>query len=160
MGSCICWSSGVQAAALAAERQGGTVEGDRLWKNLRRFSAWTCAGSQTQVELPIVEARQFLQTIKSSATAQRRRFLFCLLFVLVTLVALASHAVFVTYFTFSNTGVDSICLLYDSIIPLAPYVDPASLWGGSFVLGTFSRPNCLRLFSPCAPRCRWCLRCS
>ena len=23
---------------------GKEVEGDRIWKNLRRFSAWTCAG--------------------------------------------------------------------------------------------------------------------
>jgi hypothetical protein len=78
------------------------------------FSPPAADGSQTQVELPIVEARQFLQTIKSSATAQRRRFLFCLLFVLSTLVALASHAVFVVYFTVSNTGADFNCPLCGS----------------------------------------------
>ncbi len=73
------------------------------------FSSPAAEGSQTQVELPIVEARLFLQTMKSSATAQRRRFLFCLLFVLVTLLALASHAVFIVYFTLDTGSVNPSC---------------------------------------------------
>ena len=47
--------------------------------------------------------------MKSSATAQRRRFLFCLLFVLMTLVALASHALFSAYFTVRNNGANFTC---------------------------------------------------
>ncbi len=83
------------------------------------FSPPAADGSQTQVELPIVEARQFLQTIKSSATAQRRRFLFCLLFVLVTLVALASHAVFVTYFSLDAVMIDNeLCPVCGSCQPV------------------------------------------
>jgi hypothetical protein len=78
------------------------------------FSPPAADGSEAQVELPIVEARQFLQTMKSSATAQRRRFLFCLLFVLMTLVALASHAVFSVYFTVRNNGANFACLLCGS----------------------------------------------
>jgi hypothetical protein len=48
-----------------------------------------------QVELPIVEAKSYLQNIKSSATAQRMRFVFCLLLELITLNVLAAHALFV-----------------------------------------------------------------
>ncbi len=69
------------------------------------FSPPAADGCQTQTELPIVEAREFLQTIKSSATAQRRRFVFCLLLLLLSLAALTSHAVFVTYFTLNAGGV-------------------------------------------------------
>jgi hypothetical protein len=57
------------------------------------FSPPAPDGSKTQVELPIVEARQFLQAIKSSAAAQRRRFLFCLALVTSALVVLAAQAV-------------------------------------------------------------------
>jgi hypothetical protein len=83
------------------------------------FSPPAADGSQTQIELPIVEARQFLQTVKSSATAQRLRFLFCLLFVLVTLVALASHAVFVTYFILDAVMIDNeVCPVCGSCQPV------------------------------------------
>ena len=83
------------------------------------FSPPAADGSQTQVELPIVEARQFLQTIKSSATTQRLRFLFCLLFVLITLVALASHAVFVMYFSLDAVMIDNeVCPICGSCQPV------------------------------------------
>jgi hypothetical protein len=64
------------------------------------FSPPAAEGSQAQVEMPIVEVRAFLKGMKSSAAAQRRRFIFCLAFVLITLVALASHAVFVAVSAF------------------------------------------------------------
>jgi hypothetical protein len=59
------------------------------------FSPPAADGSHTQVELPIVEVRQFLQTIKSSAASQRVRFIACLTLVMLALCLLAIHAVFV-----------------------------------------------------------------
>jgi hypothetical protein len=58
------------------------------------FSPPAADGSHTQVELPIVEVRQFLQTIKSSAASQRMRFIACLAIQLTALIATASHALF------------------------------------------------------------------
>ncbi len=55
------------------------------------------SGSETQIEMQIVEARRFLRDIKSSAAAQRKRFLFCLLLASTALIALASFATFVAY---------------------------------------------------------------
>jgi hypothetical protein len=51
--------------------------------------------SGVQVEMPIVEARSFLQNIKSSAYSQKMRFLSCLLLELTTLNVLTVHALFV-----------------------------------------------------------------
>ncbi len=62
------------------------------------FSTPEVDGSITQNEMPITEARQFLRTIKSAASAQRRRFLVCLVLALTCLVALASLAIFTTFF--------------------------------------------------------------
>jgi hypothetical protein len=45
--------------------------------------------------MPIVELRQYLRDIQSSATAQRWRFLFCLFLVIVALATLVSNALFV-----------------------------------------------------------------
>jgi hypothetical protein len=59
------------------------------------FSPPAADGSQTQVELPILEVRQFLRSIKSSATAQRRRFIACLALVMLALFLIALNAVFV-----------------------------------------------------------------
>jgi hypothetical protein len=132
------------------------------------FSPPAANGSETQVELPIVEARQFLQTIKSSATAQRRRFLFCLLFVQVSLVALASHAIFVTYFNldFFDDGFNPSCQQCGPCQAVGYVIHRWYVFTPfhhcTFVIlwsGTFSRPSCCLSFSPCAPRCRWCWRC-
>ena len=49
----------------------------------------------TQTELPITDARQFLNSVKAAAVSQRNTFLFCLLFVLVALLVLCSLALFV-----------------------------------------------------------------
>ncbi len=57
------------------------------------FSPAAADGSQAQVELPIAEARKFLQAMKSSAAAQCRRFLFCLALVTSALLVLATVAV-------------------------------------------------------------------
>ncbi len=58
------------------------------------FSPRAADGSETQVEMPIVDARQYLRDIKTSATAQRWRFGFCLLFVTTALVCLSSNGLF------------------------------------------------------------------
>ena len=55
------------------------------------------SGSETQIEMQIVEARRFLRDIKSSASAQRKRFLFCLLLATTALITLASFATFIAY---------------------------------------------------------------
>ncbi len=59
------------------------------------FSPRAADGSETQTEMPIVEVRQYLRDIESSATAQRWRFTFCLFLVTVALAALASNALFI-----------------------------------------------------------------
>ncbi len=61
------------------------------------FSPRAADGSETQTEMPIVEVRQYLGEIKSSATAQRRRFLFCLLFIMAALLVLSGNSVLLTY---------------------------------------------------------------
>ncbi len=75
------------------------------------FSTPELDGSRTQIEMPITEARQFLRTIKSAASAQRRRFLVCLVLALTCLVALASLAIFTTFFaSYEGTPVlNNVC---------------------------------------------------
>jgi hypothetical protein len=58
------------------------------------FSPPAADGSETQTELPIVEAKAFLLQIKSSAAAQRRKFMLCLFLVMSALLALTSHTMF------------------------------------------------------------------
>jgi hypothetical protein len=60
------------------------------------FEFTDCAsdGSQTQVEMPIIEARAFLGRIKLAAAAQRRRFFLCLTIILLCTVVLSSDAIF------------------------------------------------------------------
>jgi hypothetical protein len=53
------------------------------------FSPRAADGSDTQIEMGIVEAKLFLKSIKASASAQRKRFLVCLV---ISLAALAVHA--------------------------------------------------------------------
>jgi hypothetical protein len=65
------------------------------------FSPRAADGSETQVEMPIVDARQYLRDIKTSATLQRWRFVFCLLFVTSALVCLSSNGLFLA-FAFMN----------------------------------------------------------
>lgn len=65
------------------------------------FSPRAADGSETQVEMPIVDARQYLRDIKTSATAQRWRFAFCLLIVTTALVSLSSNGLFLA-FAFMN----------------------------------------------------------
>ncbi len=55
-------------------------------------------GSVTQTEMPIVEVRQYLRDIETSAAVQRRRFVLCLVLVTAALLALALVSVFVASF--------------------------------------------------------------
>ncbi len=55
------------------------------------FSPPAADGSETQTEMPIVDARAFLRELKSSAAAQRRKFILCLFLVMSALLALTSH---------------------------------------------------------------------
>jgi hypothetical protein len=73
------------------------------------FSTPAEDGSVTQVELPIVEARQFLGAMMSSAAAQRRRFMFCLGFVLTALIVLASFNAFLAYVFLLDASVNVDC---------------------------------------------------
>ncbi len=59
------------------------------------FSPRAADGAETQTQMPICNVRLYLADIKSSATAQTRRFEFCLALVLIALAALAANAVFV-----------------------------------------------------------------
>ncbi len=65
------------------------------------FSPRAADGSDTQTEMQIADARQYLLDIQSSAAAQRKRFLFCLIRWLASLIVLASHAVFVSAVAFN-----------------------------------------------------------
>jgi hypothetical protein len=64
------------------------------------FSPIAADGSTAQLEMHIVDARQFLQCLKMSASAQRRKFILALAFSLIGLAALSSFAVFITMFGF------------------------------------------------------------
>ena len=78
------------------------------------FSPRAADGSETQTEMPIVELRQYLRDIQSSATAQRRRFTFCLFLVTVALAALASNALFLAaYQTKGIRNLDPRCGVCD-----------------------------------------------
>jgi hypothetical protein len=70
------------------------------------FSPPEADGSMSQVEMPIVEARQFLSGIKAYAVAQRRRLILCLVLVLIAVVALASLTLLFVFITFNapSTG--------------------------------------------------------
>jgi hypothetical protein len=81
------------------------------------FSPPAADGSHSQTQLPIVEVRAFLCDIKSSAVAQRRRFLFCLLLVLTALVVHASYALFIAIVT-SNLSRNFSCGVCGSCQPV------------------------------------------
>ena len=72
----------------------------------KEFSSAAEDGDQSQVEMSVVEARVYLGRLKFSAAAQRRQFFFCLAFVLLALVVLASLSLLVVYFT-ANTQFDN-----------------------------------------------------
>ena len=72
------------------------------------FSPRAADGSATQKEMPIADVRQFMLDIKSSATAQRWRFVFCLALVTAALLALTFNAVFVAI-SFVNTSRSADC---------------------------------------------------
>jgi hypothetical protein len=57
-------------------------------------------GSDTQTEMPIAYVRRYLQDIQSSSAAQRKRFLFCLVWCMTALTVLTSNAVFVAFASF------------------------------------------------------------
>jgi hypothetical protein len=61
------------------------------------FSPRAADGSEIQTEMPITDARRYLQNIKASAATQRWRFSLCLFLVSTALVALALHAGFIAY---------------------------------------------------------------
>jgi hypothetical protein len=71
---------------------------------------------RTQVEMPVVQAREFLHRIKSAATAQRRRFLACMLIVPMALVIQAIMAVIIALraFVFLSPSADPSCGRCDS----------------------------------------------
>ncbi len=81
------------------------------------FSPPAADGSHSQTEMPIVEVRAFLCDIKSSAVAQRRRFLFCLLLVLTALIMHASYALFIAIVT-SNSSRNFSCGVCDPCQPV------------------------------------------
>ncbi len=59
------------------------------------FSPRAADGSVTQTEMPIVEVRRSLREIQSSAASQKKRFLFCLVYVIIALVAVLSLSLFI-----------------------------------------------------------------
>ena len=61
------------------------------------FSPPAADGSQSQVEMQVVEARAFLGRLKSAAAEQGMRFFLCLLLVLAALVVRAAFAVFSSF---------------------------------------------------------------
>ena len=65
------------------------------------FSPPEADGSRSQVEMPTVEACQFLSGIKSYAVAQRRRLILCLVLVRIAVAALASLTLLFVFITFN-----------------------------------------------------------
>jgi hypothetical protein len=58
------------------------------------FSPPSVDGSPSQTEMPISDARQFLNSVKAAASRQRNKFIFCLFFVLVALLCLSAQSTF------------------------------------------------------------------
>jgi hypothetical protein len=82
------------------------------------FSPRAADGSETQTELSIVDVRRHLGDIKSSAALQKRRFLYCLVLVLIALFLLTLNAMFVLVAT-ANAGMtvqadDDVCGVCDA----------------------------------------------
>jgi hypothetical protein len=87
------------------------------------FSPAAAEGSETQTEMPIVDARQYLRDLQSSAVAQRRRFVFCLLFVTLALLSLSSHALFIAISYFQTArNPDPDCGLCDGSCQSVKYI--------------------------------------
>jgi hypothetical protein len=72
------------------------------------FSPAAADGSETQNEMPIADARQYMRDLQSSAAAQRWRFVFCLVFVTLALLALTSNALF-TAISYADTARNPSC---------------------------------------------------
>jgi hypothetical protein len=73
------------------------------------FSPQAADGAQTQTEMPIVEVRQYLRAIQSSAATQQKRFVICLLLFTTALAFLASQSVFVAVILFNAEGYNPAC---------------------------------------------------
>jgi hypothetical protein len=73
------------------------------------FADYESDGSPTQLEMPIIEARAFLRRIKLAAAAQSRRFLLCLIIILVFTIVLSSDAVFFASIVGSSNTCSEIC---------------------------------------------------
>ena len=58
--------------------------------------------NQTQTEMPIIEAREYLRDIKLSAAVQRRRFFLCLVLVTFSLVLESAHASLIAFIQFGD----------------------------------------------------------
>jgi hypothetical protein len=58
------------------------------------FSPHASDGSEIQKDMPIADARQYMRDLKSSATAQRWRFVFCLVCVTLALLTFTSNDLF------------------------------------------------------------------
>jgi hypothetical protein len=77
--------------------------------------------SQTQTEMPIVEARQYLRDIKSPATLQWRRFCLCLVVAVFAFILESLHAILRAYSGFADRNVacppcDQTCQTLDWLI--------------------------------------------
>jgi hypothetical protein len=72
------------------------------------FSPAAADGSETQNEMPIADARQYMRDLQSSAAAQRWRFVFCLVFVTLALLAFFSNSLF-TAICFANSARNPSC---------------------------------------------------
>jgi len=73
------------------------------------FSAAAADVAQSQVEMQVVQARSSPNRLKAAATAQRMRFVLCLLLVLAALIAQALHAVFAAILQFVAAKPNPAC---------------------------------------------------
>ena len=78
----------------------------------QEFSPAAADGEQIQLEMQVVEARAFLDRMKSAAVAQRMRFLSCLVLVMIALLSQALDNVFYTIVV--NATKDDDCNMCES----------------------------------------------
>jgi hypothetical protein len=78
----------------------------------REFLPAAADGEQIQLEMQVVEARAFLDRMKSAAVAQRMRFLSCLVLVMIALLSQALDNVFCTIVV--NATKDDDCNMSES----------------------------------------------
>jgi hypothetical protein len=84
--------------------------------HMHEFSAAAADFAQSQVEMQVVQARSFLNRLKEAATAQRMRFVLCILLALAALITQAAVFAAIIQFVAAKSGT----MYFSSELPSVP----------------------------------------